>query len=267
MPGRCKARPIHCSTCVDAAGNDAHDEMFLRAHAGHDGVGGMEHFQHRADAFLAVRPHGADFGQGGGGVSPQRRAPNHPLHVLQTGGEAAEGLAGQPVADHARPPLGPRHLGDVRGIETVAGWRDRPRGGPPHRRTAVENLRREFRGVGLGGAGRATGRKPPFSSVRCPAWPTVRQTACSAGPAAYAPGTPTAGGGRSASPKRPAACPSGRRRSPPEEYLSQALEAADDLKLFDRHGPVESHHVLLRLWPHAARPCGADIPSGGKCLP
>jgi hypothetical protein len=48
--------------------------------------------------------------------------------------------------------------------------------------------------------------------------------------------------------------------------LSQALEAADDLKLFNRHCLNKSHHVLLRPSFHAVLPCEADDPSEGCCV-
>ena len=65
--------------------------------------------EHGVDAFLAVRPHGADFGQRGTRVRAQRSVPDDPRHVLQTGGEAAEELR--------RPsrgaPRSPRHWAHV----------------------------------------------------------------------------------------------------------------------------------------------------------
>ena len=145
------ARPLF--DAIDQSRHDPHDEMVARAHAGHQRVGDVEHFEDGADAFLAVRLHRADFGKRGAGVDAQRRVPDHAGHVAQAGGEAADRFARQTVADHARPPLGPGHFGNRVRVEAGNVAVGRGAVGSVAALVGSEQIGGQFRGVGVGGPG------------------------------------------------------------------------------------------------------------------
>ena len=152
----------------------------LGAHAGHEGVDAVEDFEDGADALLAVRLHGADFGQRGPGVGLQRGVPDDARHVLQTGGEAAELLAAQAVLAPRSPataPTPPRRSWPGRSRSSSASALGRP--GLRRARGAIEHVGGQLGGIGIGGPGQQLAQTSRSSSARCPAWRTARQTACS----------------------------------------------------------------------------------------
>ena len=182
----------------------------MRAHAGHQRMDDVENLEDGGHPLLAVRLHGADFGQCRTGVDAQRSVPDDAGHVLQAGGEASQRLARQAVTDDARPPLR-QHLGDGGRIETI----DRQSGVHAVGLTrlmilSVEDIDRQFSGIGVAALASSTTRELIFFRPM----PGVADRSTNGVLRMFPSVRPSSANGRrrsADSPNRPAACRDGPR--------------------------------------------------------